>query len=404
MGGRSRAAVPSESWNSIVPAIQLNAQILRQTLPAGKVKQRIYDAGVTGLIAELRSSLVTFWFRYRDARGRQKEIKIGRHGSITLEQARRKARELAAQVSLGGDPVGEKAAKQAILTLAAYMDREYLPDARQRLRSHRNLVAYADRIKRRLGRKALDEVTWSDISAFKASLVAEGLAPGTVNRHLATLRALYNQAIRSGHHHGPNPAAQPGMLPEQSRECVLHPGQDRDFIAALRDDPNQTAATALGLIFVTGARKSEVTKAEWRNVDFDRGELLVPRSKNGRPRRIPLAPAAVRLLRLQRRRCAAHEQFVFPGNLPGQPIGDLRRIWERTKRAAKLHPEMRIHDLRHSMASRLANAGTPLNEIGAILGHRSLTITSRYAHFQPERLVTTAALASQAWSTTHDIP
>lgn len=381
-----------------MPAIHLNAQILRQPLPAGTVKQRIYDAQVTGPIAELRTSLVTFWFRYRDPRGRQKECKIGRLGSITLEQARRKARELAAQVSLGGDPVGDRAAKRAILTLTASIDQEYLPDARQRLRSHRNLVAYADRIKRQLSRKALDEVSWGDVSTFKATLVAEGLAAATVNRHLATLRALYNRAIRSGHHHGANPAAQPGMLPEQNRECVLHPGQDRQFIAALRDDQNQTAATALALILVTGARKSEVTRAEWQNVDFDRGELLVPRSKNGRPRRIPLAPAATRLLRLPRRRCASSERFVFPSDKPGQPIGDLRRIWKRTKKAAKLPDEMRIHDLRHSMASRLANAGTPLNEIGAILGHRSLAITARYAHFQPERLAKTAALASDAWN------
>ena len=381
-------------------AVHLTTQLLRDPVPSGKAKTRLYDAAVTGLVVEVRATgVVTFWFRHRDPRGRQREMKIGRYGTVTIEQARRRAKELAALVSLGGDPVGEKASRQAVLTLAVYIDREYMPDARSRLRSHQNLVAYVARIKRRLGSKAMDEVTWGDVSAFKATLVAEGLAAGTVNRHLATLRALYNQAIRSGHHRGANPAAHPGMLPEQSRECVLTPDQDHAFIAALSRDQNPAAATALGLILVTGARKSEVTRAEWRHVDFDRGELLVPRSKNGRPRRIPLAPAAIRLLHLQRRRCAADEPFVFPGTTPGQPIGDLRRIWDRTKTAANLPPEMRIHDLRHSMASRLANAGTPLNEIGAILGHRSLAVTQRYAHFQPERLSTTAAIASQAWIT-----
>ena len=380
-----------------MPAVHLNAQILRQPLPPGKVKMRLYDAAVTGLIAEVRASLVTFWFRHRDPRGRQKEKKIGRYGVVTLPQARRQASEWAALVSLGGDPVGEDAARRAILSLADYIDREYMPDARGRLRSFQNLVAYAGRIKRFMGRKALDEVTWGDVSAFKAALLAEGLAHGTVNRHLAMLRAVYNRAIRSGHHQGANPAASPGMLPEQSRECVLRVDQDKAFLLALNEDQNVVAATALALILVTGARKSEITRAEWRHVDFDRCELLVPRSKNGRPRRIPLAPAAIRLLRLQRHRCAVDERFVFPGSEPGKTIGDLRRIWERTKKAAKLPSDMRIHDLRHSMASRLANAGTPLNEISAVLGHRSLAVTQRYAHFQPHRLVETAAIASAGW-------
>ena len=386
-----------------MPAVHLSAQILRQPPPAGQVKSRLYDAGVTGLIAECRATgVVTLWFRYRDQRGRQKEIKIGRYGSITLEQARRRAKELAAQVSLGSDPGADKAAKKAVLTLAAYIDREYLPGARERLRSRQNLVAYTARIKRRLGSKALDEVTWSDVSAFKAALIGQGLAPGTVNRHLATLRALYNEAARSGHHSGLNPAAKPGMLPEQHRERYLTLDQDKALIAALADDSNPVAATAIGLLMVTGARKSEVTRAEWQHIDFDRRELLVPRSKNGRPRRIPLSPVAVRLLSLQRRRCSAGERFVFPGTTPGKPVGDLRRIWTRAKEAAGLSSDLRIHDLRHSMASRLANAGTPLNEIGAILGHRTLATTQRYAHFQPQRLVDTAAIASAAWDAPRD--
>lgn len=384
-----------------MPAVHLTAQLLREPLPVGQVKLRFYDSAVTGLIAERRSSLVTLWYRYREPRrGRQTEIKIGRYGDITLDQARRRAKELAAVVSLGGDPAGEKAALRAIPTLATYIDREYMPGARTRLRSHRNLVAYTARIKRRLGSKALDEVTWNDVSAFKETLVAEGLAAGTVNRHLATLRALYNQAIRSGHYKGVNPAAQPGMLPEQHRERYLVLEQDQRMVKALAEDQNVGAATAIGLLMVTAARKSEITQAEWQNVDLDRGELLVPRSKNGRSRRIPLSPVAVRLLRLQRRRCPAEERFVFPGTLPGKPIEDLRRIWVRTKKAAGLPSDLRIHDLRHSMASRLANAGTPLNEIGAILGHRSLVQTSRYAHFSPQRLINTAAIASAAWDTT----
>jgi site-specific recombinase XerD len=60
--------------------------------------------------------------------------------------------------------------------------------------------------------------------------------------------------------------------------------------------------------------------------------------------------------------------------------------------------DLRIHDLRHSFASALANAGTPLYEIGTVLGHRQLSTTTRYAHHAPQRLVETAATAARAWT------
>ncbi len=64
----------------------------------------------------------------------------------------------------------------------------------------------------------------------------------------------------------------------------------------------------------------------------------------------------------------------------------------------RLPADLRIHDLRHSLASALANAGTPLFGIGAVLGHRQLSTTTRYAHHAPQRLVATATAAARAWN------
>jgi integrase len=91
--------------------------------------------------------------------------------------------------------------------------------------------------------------------------------------------------------------------------------------------------------------------------------------------------------------------YVFPSrHREGQPLEGLRRIWERAKKAAGLPADLRIHDLRHSLASALANAGTPLYEIGAVLGHRQLSTTTRYAHHSPQRMVETATAAARAWN------
>src|ERR1039458_1416224 len=100
--------------------------------------------------------------------------------------------------------------------------------------------------------------------------------------------------------------------------------------------------------------------------------LSVLRSKNGRPRHIPLSAVAAGILRRQACRRAVDNPHEFPGRRrPEKGLENLRGAWERAKRAAGLPADLRIHDLRHSFASALANAGTPLYEIGAVLGPRN---------------------------------
>jgi integrase len=89
---------------------------------------------------------------------------------------------------------------------------------------------------------------------------------------------------------------------------------------------------------------------------------------------------------------------VFPSpRKPDRPLEDVRGAWARTTKAAGMPEGLRIHDLRHSFASVLANLGTPLNEIGVLLGHTQISTTQRYAHHAPQRLLATAAAATRAW-------
>jgi integrase len=247
----------------------------------------------------------------------------------------------------------------------------------------------------------LDEVTPQDVAELRRRMVAEGLANGTVNRHLATLRAMFNQALKWELYQGRNPAASPGMLREQHRDKYLSPGETRALVQALDADRDETAAAVLALLIVTGARRGEVLNATWENVDLERCILTVPRSKSGRTRHIPLSPVAVAILQRQfaRRAIEPDNPHVFPSSrLPGKPVEGVRGAWARAKKAAGLPEDLRIHDLRHSFASALANAGTPLNEIGTVLGHSQLSTTTRYAHHSPQRLIDTATVASRAWN------
>lgn len=392
-------------------------------LPAGVAKHRLFDSRLHGFIAEQRQTTITFYLRYKDPRGRSREVKLGRLGEVTAEQARKRAEQLRAEVSLGGDPIAAREKLRAVPTLAEFAADRYLPHVKERLRSAHNIHAYLHRrILPALGKKALDEVTVTDVAELRRKLVAENLAPGTVNRHLATLRAMFNLASKWELFEGKNPAAAPGMLREEHRDRYLTSEETQALVKALDADEDPVAAAALALLIVTGARRGEIILAKWEQVDLERGLLVVPRSKSGKPRYIPLSPVAAGLLRrqdslrqlLEADRLAALAEaratgksvgdpgpnpHVFPSHRrAGKPVEGLRGVWARAKKAAGLAADLRIHDLRHSFASALANAGTPLNEIGTVLGHSQLSTTQRYAHHSPQRLIATATTASRAWN------
>lgn len=368
-------------------------------LPAGVSKVRYFDTTVRGFFVELRTSCATFYFRYTDERGRKPETKLGRYGDVTVDQARRRAEQLKAEVSLGGDPAGEREKRLAVPLFSDFVEDRYLPHVREKLRSFKNVEVYCrKRLVPMLGRKALDEVSVTDVADVRRRLVAEGLSNASVNRHLATLRAAFNLARKWGLWRGDNPASSPGMLPEQHRDLYLDGAQTRALIHALGLEPNREAAAAIALLVLTGARRSEVSLAKWEDVDLGRGLLRVPRSKNGRTRYIPLSAPAAQLLRVQCARRVLGNPYVFPGVKEGQPVENLKGPWTRAKAKAGLRPDFRLHDVRHSFASALANAGTPLNEIGVVLGHRELSTTQRYAHHAPQRLIETASVAARVWN------
>jgi integrase len=352
-----------------------------------------------GFIAERRTGGITFWLRYTDPRRRVREVKLGRLGEVTLEQARRAAERLTSQVSLGSDPMAERDRRRAVPTLAAFVHDRYLPDVRERLVSADCPERYFRlRILPALGGKAMDEIMAADVAALRRAMAAEKLSPSTFNRHLAYLRACFNAAIRWQVFDGRNPAASPGMMRERQRDRYLTAAETRALLAALDASRSADAAAALALIVVTGARKQEALRARWEHVDLDRGMLTVPRAKSGNPRHIPLSAFAAAIVRRQLARRAGDCAWVFLSpEKADRPVANIRRVWAAARKAAGLPADTTVHDLRHSFASALANAGIPLFEIGRVLGHTQLSTTTRYAHHAPERLVATASTAALAW-------
>jgi len=306
-------------------------------VPAGGTKVRIFDDRVRGFVMEhRRSGGVTFWFRYSDERHRQRELSLGRFGDVTVDQARRRAAQLRAQVSLGGDPGRDRDRRRAIPTFAGFVADRFLPHIRSTIRSHPEYEGMCRlRLVPALGRLRLDEIDAAAVGRLRQRMINEGLSNARVNRHLAVLRRALNLGLRWRLYEGPNPAQHPGMLRERHRERYLTEAETRALMAALAADPDRTAAAAIALIALTSGRKSEIFRNRWENLDAARRQLAVPVSKSGRRRFIPLSDHALALLAGLPR--VPGNPHIFPSRCcPGRPIGGARAAWGRPVRASRV--------------------------------------------------------------------
>ena len=191
---------------------------------------------------------------------------------------------------------------------------------------------------------------------------------------------------------GSNPCLHVKRYKEEKRERFLSAEEiarlGRVLDETLRDgSETRSAVVAIRLLMLTGCRLSEIQKLRWKHVDLKAGELRLPDSKTG-GRAVPLAPSAVRLLESLPR--DAENPWVIAGKKPESHLTDLQHPWRRIRARAELD-DVRIHDLRHSFASRALALGEGLPMIGKLLGHTQVQTTARYAHLARDTVKASAA-------------
>lgn len=375
-----------------MPAQALSTEFLA-TLPgrvpvSGAVSY--FDTEIKGFLLEHRTSGgATFYFRYRDAAGKVRMNNIGRVDEIALADARAKAHQMKQMVTEGGDPKLESHRFKDVPTLAAFVAERYLPYAKTRKRSWecddsflRNHVLPA------FGSYRMNRVTRSDVVAFHHSLLDKGYAAGTCNRVLILLKFVYNCAIRWD---VLPPTGNPCVGVDEfentvSRERYLTTEEVQRLFDELDTNRNVQVGQVIRLLLYTGARKREVLDAKWEEIDFSRQLLTVPpgRSKSKKPRHIPLSDAAIELLQSLPRQDDI--PWVFFNPKTKKPPVSIFYAWDSIRKKVGLG-EVRLHDLRHSYASFLVNAGRSLYEVQKLLGHHDPKVTMRYAHLSPQAML-----------------
>ena len=375
-----------------MPAQALTTEFLA-TLPGREPASgavNYFDTEIKGFLLEHRASGgATFYFRYRDAADKVRLNRIGRADEISVSDARAKAHKMKQMVTEGGDPKVESHRFKEIPSLAEFVQDRYLPYAKSRKRSWETDVTFLrHHLLPRFGHFRMDRVRRSDVLEMHQAARAKGYAPATCNRMLVLLRYVYNCAIRW---EVVPPDCNPcnGIEPFEdngARERYLTQEEVARLFEELEKNRNVQVAQVVRLLLYTGARKSEIVEARWDEIDWNRRLLNVPasRSKSKKPRHIPLSDAAIELLRSIPQQDGLPWVFVNPKTQ--KPPVSIFYAWDTIRKRLGV-PELRLHDLRHSYASFLVNAGRSLYEVQKLLGHHDPKVTMRYAHLSPESML-----------------
>jgi integrase len=262
--------------------------------------------------------------------------------------------------------------------------------AKRNKRSHKTDVRRVASLKQWVGSHPAEELAPKEIENVLARAAEkEKWVLSTFNYYRSLMSLSYRLGILN-RKVGSNPA-----------RSVTHRREDNNRVRFLREEEEKDLRMVvdgewslhlpeLDLALNTGLRKGSRYSLMWDMVDF-RGRMLnIPRTKKYEPIHVPLNDVAVAALRVVRMRGDGKGR-VFQSKKTGEPLESGRHWFDDAVIEAGIK-NFRWHDLRHMFASRLRMRGAPLEDVAALLGHGSLTMTRRHAHLGPNRLLAVVSL------------
>jgi integrase len=369
-----------------------------------------WDGTIVGLGARRYQTGVTFFLKYRTKYGRQRWLTIGRYGSPwTPETARREAQRLLGEIVRGADPAAEKESARKAITLAELCAR-YLADAEAgRLltrggRPKKTLTLMGDRYRIQshiipmLGHLPVAAIARDDVERLMHGIAdGETRRSGTrirggrmaARRAVTFLGALFTYAIER-HLCAGNPVRGIRKFAENKRERRLSDAEYGRLGGAVRvsaDAVLPAALAAIRFLALTGWRAGEAFSLRWREVDLARRTAILPDTKSGRSLR-PLSYAACDVLRARPQ--LSDDTLIFPGG------ANYQRAFKLMRCRVGLPDDITAHTLQHSFASLAADLGYSEATIGALIGHRGQSMTSRYMHHADAVLLAAADRVADA--------
>jgi integrase/recombinase XerD len=218
-----------------------------------------------------------------------------------------------------------------------------------------------------------DKLDLEDVRAFQVYLVAGGISWPALNQTVCALRFLYGVTLRQSD----LPERIPYAREPQKLPVVLGADEVVRFLEAV---PSLKSRAALTTAYAAGLRASEAANLKVSNIDSSRMVIRIEQGKGGRDRYVMLSPQLLGILRCYWR-LSRPVYWLFPGRDPTHPINAtvLHAACRSAWAASGLGKRVTVHTLRHSFATHLLEGGTDIRIIQALLGHRNVNTTARYA-------------------------
>ena len=369
-----------------------------EALPVGEREAVFWDHELSGFGVRVYPSGRKVYLVQTRSGGKSKRVTIGRHGVLTAEQARRKAAQVIASIKAGEEPVRPQSPPDAGPTIAEVAERYMKEHVAVRCKPSTAIgcrYALDKYLLPAFGARALGSIGREEVATLQYGLHK---TPIMANRVVDMLSRLFNMAEAWAiAPEGGNPCRFVQKYKERSCERFLSEEEFRRLGRVLDDveaegKVSPSAVAAIRLLMLTGCRRGEIVTLRWEDVDLEAGELRLRDAKTG-ARQVALSPAAVRVLSGIPR--VADTPWVIAGRKPGTRLANLNASWLVVRARAGLD-DVRLHDLRHSFASRALALGESLSMIGKLLGHRKVQTTARYAHLAQDSVKASAARVAES--------
>ena len=340
---------------------------------------------------------------------------IGKVGQFTPDEARERCQKILGNVAHGRPPLEGLDGADG-LTLGQFITDTYTPW----VKAHRPRTAEGTLW--RLGlhfakwyNKPLSAITVEDVEGWRLKRINEGIEPSTVRRDLDALSSVLTRAVKLDKlANNPVRRVERPKIDRTPKVRYLDAAEERRIRKALserdaemrkaresanrwrkarKQDPlpplpyfGDHLTPAVLISMNTGMRRGELLALRWANVDMKGKQLTVEgaTAKAGQTRHIPLNDEALDVLKKWKEQAPAGDRVIAVDT-------GFKTAWASLLERAKI-TKFRWHDLRHHFASRLVQAGVPLNTVRELLGHGSMAMTLRYAHLAPDQKAEAVAL------------
>ncbi len=230
----------------------------------------------------------------------------------------------------------------------------------------------------------------ADVRSYIDNRKKQGVKGATINREIGLLSSAINYARREWDWEIQNPAERMRLREGEGRKRFATVAEAMALIKAAEQHKRAPyLADLIRMALNTGCRRGELLGLEWSRVNMKANTLQLggENTKNGKPRIVPLNQEAQAALANRSKYRAAHcpeTPWVFCTK-GGERVYSVKSSWMEVVREAGLE-DFHFHDLRHTCGSWLVQAGVPLFDVKEVLGHSTIRMTERYAHFAPENV------------------